>query len=751
MIKIFESSFRIYLPIYNAVAWAKSFEIPQGVKIIAVDNASTDGTADVLQNRGIDVIRHPRNIGRVENWDFCLRHFIASDALWVKLHMAGDTIYPQTQQVLQNVVFEEPTARFVTAGWDICQQEETRPVRRFDKVALVAPADALRRLAEEGNWIGPPLNNFIHRDLLKTGFNLGDHPWVADMELFLQCARQHSVVLAPGTVGCFNVSERRYYSKQVNAFKSRCEEAIVRYKAATLYKELTGNETIFNDITRRIDRDVERLSVESIISRHFEASSLSHILDPVPTRHLLVALGRRISKRFRQKLQQKTTVITSKILGERKTAVLQSWIENRKYGQDVGGPSKRKTRFQTSKGQRSIQIAQILHSFEPRYLNQAEVQIPRTLIKLLPATWSAYITRPTRHLADFPEIPLIGVGDPIYDQAWVVNPNLTNLSDTEFDKLNAPRAAEYGNFLILTGGSDWFSANTLRTVAAFRASCAARGETGFIYLKIATANIHTKSLLEDLEKPKGLDGWRNRDCATHLLRTIDLVSFQSEETAVIARRAFPKSASKFIVVQNCIADSFLKYLPASPHTDRKNRVLAATRKWGDQKDIVALIQGFREFQKLHPNWKLDLIGEVNPNFVDEFRTLTDDLVSMGAIIVHGPIAKEDRLSDFYLNAGIFLTTDRETWTTNSPIEAAAFGCPIVSSHGAEADLREIVGDRIDLATIAGSSPESIRFGLERLATNPKLQREYSGWISERSENIFRWEKQLKKVADAALA
>ncbi|MBM5802418.1 MAG: glycosyltransferase family 2 protein, partial [Cyanobacteria bacterium K_DeepCast_35m_m2_023] len=80
----------IYIPTYNVVDWAKRFEIPPKVRLIAADNASTDGTPEVLTERGIQVLRHNTNLGRLGNWDFCLRHFISSRANWVNLHMAGD-------------------------------------------------------------------------------------------------------------------------------------------------------------------------------------------------------------------------------------------------------------------------------------------------------------------------------------------------------------------------------------------------------------------------------------------------------------------------------------------------------------------------------------------------------------------------------------------------------------------------------------------------------------------------------------
>jgi glycosyltransferase involved in cell wall biosynthesis len=289
---------KIYLPVYNVAAWAKSFEIPRDVKIVAADNASSDGTADILEKRGIEVIRHQTNIGRVENWEFCLRHFLASQSCWIKLHMAGDTLSPNTYQIWSSAVNSAPSARFIVTDWDICENGHTRPARRVDGYSFVSPLESLRRFAEKGNWVGPPLNVLIHRDLIQDGFDLGNLPFVADMQLFVHCASKTPTLLAPGVIGCFNVSERRFHQAHCNDLESRCQDAIVRYKASKIYRDLSKDEVVFRHLISEIDKEIGKVSIIKNFSTPEESIEQLQILNPIPTSFLIKVIAKRIRSKI---------------------------------------------------------------------------------------------------------------------------------------------------------------------------------------------------------------------------------------------------------------------------------------------------------------------------------------------------------------------------------------------------------------------------------------------------------------------
>src|ERR1700675_4291873 len=86
------SDIAVYIPIRNNVAWCRSVGLPHGLKFIAFDNASTDGSGDELRKRGIEVVSQTKDLGRVGNWAACVEDFLASGSSWMKWLFAGDVL-----------------------------------------------------------------------------------------------------------------------------------------------------------------------------------------------------------------------------------------------------------------------------------------------------------------------------------------------------------------------------------------------------------------------------------------------------------------------------------------------------------------------------------------------------------------------------------------------------------------------------------------------------------------------------------
>ena len=65
----------VYIPVRNSVEWCRSVPLPEGASYVASDNMSTDGSAAALRARGVEVIEQPSDLGRIGNWEFCVRLF----------------------------------------------------------------------------------------------------------------------------------------------------------------------------------------------------------------------------------------------------------------------------------------------------------------------------------------------------------------------------------------------------------------------------------------------------------------------------------------------------------------------------------------------------------------------------------------------------------------------------------------------------------------------------------------------------
>ena len=91
--------------------------LPGGLKFIAFDNASTDGSGDALRKRGVEVVSHANDVGRVGNWTACVDHFVASEAPWMKWLFAGDVLDPDFLGRQKRPFLLEPRARIILGDY----------------------------------------------------------------------------------------------------------------------------------------------------------------------------------------------------------------------------------------------------------------------------------------------------------------------------------------------------------------------------------------------------------------------------------------------------------------------------------------------------------------------------------------------------------------------------------------------------------------------------------------------------------
>src|SRR6188768_4120210 len=103
----------VYIPVRNSVEWCRSVTLPAGLDYVASDNGSTDGSAEALRERGIQVIEQPRDLGRIGNWEFCVRHFLDSGKPWMKWLFTGDVLAPDFAASADRAVQAYPQARII--------------------------------------------------------------------------------------------------------------------------------------------------------------------------------------------------------------------------------------------------------------------------------------------------------------------------------------------------------------------------------------------------------------------------------------------------------------------------------------------------------------------------------------------------------------------------------------------------------------------------------------------------------------
>ena len=231
----------IYIPVFNNAEWCRAFEPNNGFDFIASDNASTDGSGDILAAKGVAVIRQPKNLGRVGNWEFCLRHFLESGRPWVNLHMAGDDLFPAAPQILEGLMARHPGARFIATQCEIVRGGKL--ISRFggsQREEFVSSLEAVRLVALQSNWVGNPLTTFFHREAIAGSIAFGELPWIADLRFYLGLMQRFPVLCSPEIVGRQIIHPNRLHAKMVNSLQARCEEWIVQCEAAEIHRRLAN-------------------------------------------------------------------------------------------------------------------------------------------------------------------------------------------------------------------------------------------------------------------------------------------------------------------------------------------------------------------------------------------------------------------------------------------------------------------------------------------------------------------------------
>ena len=208
----------VCIPAYNAVATIERTirsVHDQGfddLEIIVSDNASTDGTAELVEGLGLPglrLVRQPRNLGMVRNYEAVIA---ASRGDFVKLLCADDTVYPGALEREARALDSAPSAVvMVVARRDVVIPGRGRLPRspRLRRASLIEKGSSLqRRIIVSGrNLIGEGQAALVRGDVMRASAarGLGD-PYVVDLSLWFHVLDQGDVVHLRQVHGAFAVS-----------------------------------------------------------------------------------------------------------------------------------------------------------------------------------------------------------------------------------------------------------------------------------------------------------------------------------------------------------------------------------------------------------------------------------------------------------------------------------------------------------------------------------------------------------------
>jgi hypothetical protein len=256
----------VYIPVRNNVAWCQEVPLPQGLKYVASDNASTDGSGEALQKRGVDVIFQETDIGRIGNWAACVQHFLASGATWMKWLFAGDTLADDFGAVAARAIAASPEARMIVGDY-VHESPTVRSLARLmPSTRLFTPIESLR-MAAAGNWFHAPINQMFHRDALVGGIDYGPFVWGADFYFCVNVASKAPVLYWQESFGTFHEISRAHFLRTSESIQSLLEVYWVRQIAASRLKALTGDAAEFAALSAGVEDSALRRLIAHVANR----------------------------------------------------------------------------------------------------------------------------------------------------------------------------------------------------------------------------------------------------------------------------------------------------------------------------------------------------------------------------------------------------------------------------------------------------------------------------------------------------
>lgn len=190
------------------------------------------------------------------------------------------------------------------------------------------------------------------------------------------------------------------------------------------------------------------------------------------------------------------------------------------------------------------------------------------------------------------------------------------------------------------------------------------------------------------------------------------------------------------------------------YEEKENIICTVGRIGTFQKNNEVLLQAFKLFSQEHPEWKLKLIGTIEPTFnpyIDNFMKENPEL--RDRITFVGEIKDRDILFNEYKKAKVFVLTSRWEGFAVSFMEALSAGCYIVSSDVYCAyDITDYqrfglifsVGDVIGLAKCLKRACENESILMKTCEEGPMFVYENYDWGKncEKIEHLLRKEERL---------
>ncbi|MDI9972631.1 glycosyltransferase [Rhodococcus sp. IEGM 1307] len=180
------------------------------LEVVIVDNHSSDGTRDILENVHDDrvrIIRNAATVPMVDNFNLAIRE---SRGRFAKLICADDTIEPDCVATQAAVLEADDGVALVSVRTDFIDDEGVllRPARGLGGiVGHNSGQTVVRRIVRSGsNPVGPPVAGMFRRvDFDRCGGFRGELLFPMELDLWSRLVRKGDFVGVPRTLASFRI------------------------------------------------------------------------------------------------------------------------------------------------------------------------------------------------------------------------------------------------------------------------------------------------------------------------------------------------------------------------------------------------------------------------------------------------------------------------------------------------------------------------------------------------------------------
>ena len=263
----------ICIPTFNAARWIRECltsalaQSYQPVEVLVVDDASTDGTVELVQSLKDErtrVIVNELNLGMVNNWNKCIER---ARGRFIKFLLHDDILYPTCIEQMMRLILDHENLGLVFSPRDVIVEsdpgeratqvwlENFRLLHtRFDSIGTINSGrelfDQYLRKRFRGNWIGEPSSVLVRKECFsRLGLFNQNLYQVCDIEMWLRIMFFYDIGFLPEKLSAFrlhpdsmsasNIKSKRNCLDQLQLLESLLSEPEIK----SAHPEIDGLRT----------------------------------------------------------------------------------------------------------------------------------------------------------------------------------------------------------------------------------------------------------------------------------------------------------------------------------------------------------------------------------------------------------------------------------------------------------------------------------------------------------------------------